>query len=143
MKKIKYLFTVAILSVALLGACTSSMGGLGSTMDLINSLSSLGISPEQAIGGVGALMNLVEGKLSAEDFAKVAGSIPNLNELMKQAEGLSAFTGPITDMAGVEQSFEMLGMDKGKVDQFIPEVTNFASKNGGEEVRSLLEGAFK
>lgn len=143
MKNIKSLFASAILSVALLAACSSSIGGLGSTMDLINSLGKLGVTPEQAIGGVGALMNLAQGKLSADDFSKVGGSIPNLDNLMKQAEGLGAFTGPLTSLAGVENSFEKLGMDKGKVSQFIPEVTNFASQKGGNEVANLLSGVLK
>jgi hypothetical protein len=143
MKSIKSLIVSAVLSVALLSACSSSIGGLGSSMELINSLGKLGVTPDQAIGGVGALMNLAQGKLSADDFSKVAGSIPNLDQLMKQAEGLGAFTGPLTSMAGVESSFEKLGMDKSKVSEFVPEVTNFASKNGGQDVGNLLNGALK
>lgn len=143
MNKIKNLFVAAIFSIALISGCSSSIGGLGSTMDLINSLGKLGVTPEQAIGGAGALMNLAQGKLSADDFSKVAGSIPNLDELMKQAEGLGAFTGQLTDMAGVENSFEKLGMDKSKVSEFVPEITNFASKNGGQEVGNLLSGVLK
>ncbi|UCH66412.1 MAG: DUF2780 domain-containing protein [Ignavibacterium sp.] len=144
MKGFKSVFIISILSVVLLPACSSSsVGGLGSTMELINSLTNLGVSPNQAIGGVGALMNLAQGKLSADDFTKVAGAFPDLDNLMSQAEGLGAFTGQLTDMAGVENSFTNLGMETGMVNQFIPELTSFASNKGGEEVASLLSGAFK
>lgn len=143
MKNFKRLFISMILILALFSACSSSMGGLGSTMDLVNSLGKLGVTPDQAIGGVGALMNLAQGNLSTENFTKVASAIPNLNQLMDQAKGLGAFTGPITDMAGVDAAFEKLGMDKGKVNQFIPEITDFATKNGGQEVGNLLAGALK
>ncbi len=143
MKNLKFLFVSAVLSLALLSACSSSIGGLGSSMELINSLGKLGVTPDQAIGGVGALMNLAEGKLSADDFTKVAGAFPDLDNIMKQAEGLGAFTGPLSDMAGVESSFEKLGMDKSKVSEFIPEVSNFASQKGGKEVSDLLSGVFK
>jgi hypothetical protein len=134
---------VVIFSIALLTACSSGIGGLGSSMDLINSLGKLGVTPDQAIGGVGALMNLAQGKLSADDFKTVAGAIPNLDKIMKQTEGLGAITGPITSLSGVENSFEKLGMDKSKVTEFIPEITNFAAKSGGDEVGKLLGGVLK
>lgn len=143
MYKIKNLLVVFSFSIGLLSACSSSIGGLGSTMDLINSLGKLGVTPEQAIGGAGALLNLAQGKLSADDFTKVAGSIPNLDELMKQAKDLGAITGPITSMAGVEDSFSKLGMNKDMVGKFVPEITNFVTKNGGAEVGNLLSSVLK
>jgi hypothetical protein len=143
MKNVKKHFISLILVAALVTACSSSMGGLGPTMDLVNSLTKLGVTPDQAIGGAGALLNLAQGQLSAENFTKVAEAIPNLNTLMEQAKGLGAFTGQLTDMTGVNTAFEKLGMDKSKVNQFIPEITGFASKNGGEEVGNLLSGVWK
>lgn len=143
MNKLKNVLIVMITSIALLSACSSNVGDLGSTMELVNSLGKFGVTPQQAVGGIGALISLTKGKLSADDFTKVATAFPDVDNILKQAEGIGAVTGPITDMAGVDKSFEKLGMDKSLVDQFIPEVTSFATEKGGAEVGSLIASALK
>src|SRR5215203_4405431 len=45
----------------------------------------LSITPEQAIGGSGALFGLAKSKLTPEDFTKVADVVPGMDGLLKAA----------------------------------------------------------
>src|SRR5215471_12628267 len=45
----------------------------------------LGITPKQAQGAAGTLFSLSKTKLSAADFAKVAGAVPGMEGLLKAA----------------------------------------------------------
>lgn len=139
MKRIKSLLVVAVLSSFMFYSCGSSIPYLGPTMDLINGMSSLGISPEQAIGGVGALLNLTKGKLDPADFLKVSNSIPYANTLMKTAKDMGVPTN-ISDLAGLNKAFKGLDMDPSMVAKMVPELTKFAGKKGGDDVVNLLSG---
>ena len=140
MKKVQMVLVAAILAIALLSSCSSSIGG---ATELLSTLGKLGVTPDQAIGGLGSIMSLAQGKLSPEDFTKVSKSIPGLDNVMKQATDLGAITGPITSMAGVDESFSKLGMNKDMVGKFVPEITKFATQSGGAEVGNLLSGVLK
>lgn len=142
MKRIKSLLVVAVLSSFLFSSCGSSIPYLGPSMDLINGMSSLGISQEQAIGGVGALLTLTKGKLSPSDYLKVAGAIPYSNTLMKAAKDMGVPMS-ITDLGDVTKVFKDLDMSPDMVGKMIPEVTKFAGKKGGEDVTNLLMGVLK
>jgi tetrahydromethanopterin S-methyltransferase subunit G len=142
MKRIKSLLVVAVLSSFLFSSCGSSIPYLGPSMDLINGMSSLGISQEQAIGGVGALLTLAKGKLSPSDYLKVGGAIPYSNTLMKAAKDMGVPMS-ITDLADVTKVFKDLDMSPDMVGKMIPEVTKFAGKKGGEDVTNLLMGVLK
>lgn len=142
MKRIKTLFVAAVLSSFIFTSCGSSIPYLGPSMDMINGLTSLGISPEQAIGGVGALLTLTKGKLNPSDFLKVSGAIPYSNTLMKAAQDMGVPMS-ITDLAGVSNVFKDLDMSPDMVGKMIPEVTKFAGKKGGEDVTNMLMGVLK
>jgi len=111
-------------------------------MDMINGLSALGVSPEQAIGGVGALLTLTKGKLNPSDFMKVTGAIPYANTLMKSAQDMGV-PSSISNLAGVDKVFKGLDMSPDMVTKFIPEMTKFAGKKGGDDVTNLLMGVLK
>lgn len=87
MKKVQMVLVAAILAIALLSSCSSSIGG---ATELLSTLGKLGVTPDQAIGGLGSIMSLAQGKLSPEDFTKVSKSIPGLDNVMKQATDLGA-----------------------------------------------------
>lgn len=142
MKRIKTLLVVAVLSSFLFSSCGSSLPYLGPSMDLINGMSSLGISPEQAVGGVGALLTLTKGKLNPSDFMKVAGAIPYSNTLIKAAQDMGV-PASISNLAGVDKVFKDLDMSPDMVTKMIPEVTKFAGKKGGADVTNLLMGVLK
>ncbi len=142
MKKLRTLVLVAVLSSFMFTSCGSSIPFLGPSMDMINGLSALGVSPEQAIGGVGALLTLTKGKLNPSDFMKVTGAIPYANTLMKSAQDMGV-PSSISNLAGVDKVFKGLDMSPDMVTKFIPEMTKFAGKKGGDDVTNLLMGVLK
>jgi hypothetical protein len=81
--------------------------------------SSLGVSHDQAEGGVGSILTLAKEKLAKGDFAKVAAVIP----------------------AGLNGALGKLGIDAATSAKFIPAVTSFVGKAGGSKLGKLLTSA--
>ncbi|MDT1000349.1 DUF2780 domain-containing protein, partial [Pseudomonas aeruginosa] len=49
------------------------------TADLLTALTSqLNITPEQAVGGTGAMLGLAKNKLSGNDFSQLSSTVPGL-----------------------------------------------------------------
>jgi len=140
MKKIKLLFTVTLAAI-FLSSCSSSLGNLGQTMELVNTLGGLGISPEAAIGGIGGILSLAKGKLDPADLSKVMGAFPDANNIMKDAKKLGV--GNITDMADLGKTFSKLGMSATDVTKMIPAVTKYVGKNGGSGAADILGNLLK
>lgn len=140
MKKIKLILAIVLVPI-LLTSCSSSLGSIGQTMELVNSLDKLGISPEMAIGGIGGILSLAKGKLNPEDLLKVTGAFPDMNNIMKEAKKLGV--GNITDMAALGSTFSKLGMKPSDVTKFIPAVTNYVGKNGGTGAADILGNLLK
>jgi hypothetical protein len=112
----------------------------GSVTDILSS--KLGLTPEQAAGGVGAILAYAQGKLPAADYDKVASAIPGAADNVKAAQDAGAVTGPISDPAGLTAAFTKLGIPPEAAQQLIPTVTEYVSKVGGPEVGQLLAGIF-
>ena len=140
MKKLKP-FLIVVLSAFIFTSCSSSLGSLGKTMALVNSLENLGISPEAAVGGIGAVMSLAKGKLDPSDFSKLSSAFPDLNSITKEAKNLGV--GNITDMAGLGKTFSKLGMKPTDVAKFVPEVTKYVGLNGGSGAADILGNLLK
>lgn len=140
MTKIKPLIFIVLLSF-IFSSCTSSIGDIGKTMALVNSLEKLGISPEAAIGGLGGILSLAKGKLDPADLTKVMGAFPDANNIMKEAKKLGV--GNVTDMADLGKTFSKLGMKPTDVTKFIPAVTKYVGTNGGTGAADILGGLLK
>ena len=140
MKKLKP-FLIVVLSAFIFTSCSSSLGSLGKTMALVNSLENLGISPEAAVGGIGAVMSLAKGKLDPSDFSKLSSAFPDLNSITKEAKNLGV--GNITDMTGLGKTFSKLGMKPTDVAKFVPEVTKYVGLNGGSGAADILGNLLK
>ena len=115
----------------------------------------LSVTPEQAIGGAGALFGLAKGKLKPADFAKVAEVVPGMDGLLKAApqpkkessDLLGAMGGMLPGKAGamasVAGSFKELGLSPEMAIKFVPIMTKFVQLKGGSSVAGLLAGALK
>lgn len=90
--------------------------------------SSLGVTADQAKGGVGSILTLAQEKLIKGDFDQVAKVIPGASKYMEQAKALGAVTGPLKDLNGLKGALGKLAMQPATVDKFIPAVSNFVSK---------------
>jgi hypothetical protein len=51
------------------------------TADLLGALSQLNITPQQAVGGTGAMLGLAKNQLSSTDYSELAKSVPGIDIL--------------------------------------------------------------
>ncbi|MNF43969.1 IgA FC receptor precursor [compost metagenome] len=140
---------------------TAALGSLinPQTLALIDQLRALQVTPQQAMGGVGALLGLAQSQLAADQYAQLAGSVPGLELLAGNAgsaasagNGVSGVLGrlgalsgllggtaspapqpgsaPVDSLAGVGQAFSVLGMDTSLVGQFAPILLQFLAGQG-------------
>jgi len=115
----------------------------------------LSVTPEQAVGGTGALFGLAKTKLKPADFLKLSDSVPGMDGLLKAApkpkedaaDPLSSMgsmlPGKAGAMASVAGSFKQLGMSPEMATKFLPIMTQFVKVKGGANVAGLLSGVFK
>lgn len=80
--------------VPALPAGAAALGGLVNpqTLALIDQLRALQVTPQQAMGGVGALLGLAQSQLAADQYAQLAGGVPGL-ELLAGNAGSAASAG--------------------------------------------------
>ncbi|HEY6609989.1 MAG TPA: DUF2780 domain-containing protein [Pseudomonas sp.] len=93
-----------------LPAGAAALGGLVNpqTLALIDQLRALQVTPQQAMGGVGALLGLAQSQLAADQYAQLAGSVPGLEFLGGNAgsaasagNGVSGVLGRLGALSGL------------------------------------------
>jgi hypothetical protein len=127
----------ALVTAVLLGCASSS----SPPANLTNSLTSgLGVTTDQANGGVGSILSYAQNKLPASDYTKVANSIPGASDYVQKAKDLGAVTGPITDTVGLNSAFSKMGISPEIASKFTPMVLDYVGKVGGSTAKSLLGG---
>ncbi len=130
-----------VLAVALPG-CASMESATSGAASLTNSLTSqLGVTSQQASGGVGSMLNYAKGKLSPEQWSSLSKSMPGADSYMRSASD-AVGTGNITSTADLNSAFSKLGMSPDMVKKFQPIVLDYAGKYGGSSAKSLLAGVF-
>jgi hypothetical protein len=117
---------------------------------LLNSLGSeLDITPEQAIGGAGAMLGLARNRLSEPQFSELSKSVPGLDQiagnsaigglnglggLLGDASGknalLDGLLGNVKDTNDLNSAFGALGMDSGMIGQFAPIILQYLGQQG-------------
>jgi hypothetical protein len=128
------------------GAQTPSLGSLGSVLKdpLMKMLTSqLGVTENQAKGGVGSYLTLLKEKLAKGDFDKIAAYVPGASKYMESAKTLGAVAGPLKNVAGLSGALGKLGMKPEQQAQFTPTVTDYLGKLGGKNVQQMLATALK
>ena len=133
-------------------APTSETGGLLKALT-----SQLNITPEQAVGGTGAMLGLAKNKLSGNDFSQLSSSVPGLEQLSgnnalgslgalsgmlgqsggSKTSGLDGLLGNVKSTNDLNTAFSALGMDSGMVGQFAPVILKYL---GGEGASSSVLG---
>ncbi|SDT08030.1 Protein of unknown function VcgC/VcgE [Halopseudomonas litoralis] len=115
--------------------------------ELVNKLSALNVSPEQAVGGTSALLNLAKNQLPGTDYSQLLSSVPALADL--SSGGLGSQVGAVSGLLGksnplgggsaqdnmqslgdVGNAFSRLGMDAGMISQFAPVLLEFIGNQG-------------
>jgi Protein of unknown function VcgC/VcgE (DUF2780) len=110
----------------------------------------LAITPNQAEGAAATLFNQAKGKLSVDDFAKVAAAVPNMEGLLKAAPAaakgadlLAGAGGALGAAAATASTLSKLGIKPETIVKVAPAVVKFVQTKGGAQVASLLSGALK
>ena len=141
------IFVLATLSIPLAAAAqTPSLSSLTSGLKdpLLKAVTSqLGVTEDQAKGGIGSYLTLAQEKLAKGDFDKVAALVPGASKYMESAKKLGAVTGPLKNVAGLNSSLTKLGMKSETVSKFAPTVTNYLGTAGGASVKQMLTGMLK
>lgn len=107
----------------------------------------LGISKDQATGGLVALMRAAEKNLSREDFAAFVADVPGAAKLLKEAppqSAISSLAGGLGSLlggrkspgrwAGLAASFAELGIPLDTAKKFGPIVIDYVEHHGGEDL---------
>lgn len=129
-----------------LHAQTGTLSSLGSALKdpLLKTLTSqLGVTETQAQGGIGAYLTLLQEKLAKGDFDKITSLVPGASKYMESAKKLGAVAGPLQNLAGLNGALGKLGMSSESTSKFVPTVTDYLGKVGGDSVQKMLAGALK
>lgn len=162
------LATSSLLVLTLTGCTADQMqtsGGLNDTQPAVNTaknatgltdtlVQQLGISPLQASGGAGALFQVAQSRMSGTDFQQLTKSVPEVGSLLNSvakpknsglsqiAAGTSALIGDKNNtlgaVAGLADTYQSLGLSTDMVNQFIPVVTDYISKNAAPKLTEAL-----
>ncbi|MBX9754061.1 MAG: DUF2780 domain-containing protein [Pseudomonadaceae bacterium] len=132
------------------GAATSLLGNPQS-LELLQSLSSLKLTPQQALGGTGALLGLAKNQLPSAEYSQLNQSVPGLekfegNQGLSQLNGLSgllgksagtplseeanAALGNVNSLPALNQAFSSLGMDSSMIGKFAPLLLQYLGQQG-------------
>lgn len=172
--------TAAVLGVvALLGGCTSAQqptwqtfagGGqspysasnplaTAAEWELINIVTNqLGVSPQQALGGVGAIFSVAQQRMNPGEFSQLSRHVPQMDRYLSAvprqvaSSESSALWGAAGELMGGQNSnlgnlamlagsFQSLGMDASMVSRFVPVMLQYLQTQGGAASMNLLQRA--
>ena len=118
----------------------------------------LGINADQARGGAGLVMKMIQDNLDEESLAKIKSFLPDFSTLVDAApsdDDAGGLGGMLGDLAGsilgdaggavgkvseLVAGFSKLDIDPGSISEFITTILGFFQEKGGDEVNSLLAG---
>jgi len=119
--------------------------------------SNLGVTKKQASGGAGAIFKHAKENMEADDFTKLAKTVPGIKKMMAAApktEGATGLVGSASSLIGgkassvagaanLAGSFSKLGMKSEMVNAFIPIILNYVQEKGGAQLMNILQGALR
>ena len=134
------------------GTAASSTTGINqiSLVDIL--VHRLNISPQQALGGAGAIFQMAQGSMNPQAFATLSKSVPGMDSMLNAAPAMSNLSGGLSSLMGennnslgnvtaLAASFQQLNLSPDMVNQFIPIITNYVSKTSGQATANLLQSA--
>ncbi len=124
------------------------------TAGLLSALTSqLNVTPEQAVGGTGAMLGLAKNKLSGNDYSQLGKSVPGLDQLSgsnslgslgalsgllgqsggSKTSGLDSVLGNVKSTSDLNTAFSALGMDNSMIGKFAPVILQYLSGQGANQ----------
>lgn len=138
-----------VLDAGTAAASTTGINQIGLVDILVHRLS---VSPQQALGGAGAIFQLAQANMNPQAFATLSKSIPGMSSMLNAAPAMSNLSGDLSALTGEKNntlgnvttlaaSFQQLNLSPDMVGQFIPIVTNYVSKTSGQVTADLFRSA--
>ena len=123
---------------------------------LLNKAQQMGVKPEQAAGGVGAMLSLAKNQLTPNDYAALTQQVPGINKVTgagaltqlsqfsaknPQLQALVGQINPVskdakvavsnvTNQSQLNSAFEALGMNSSLIQEFAPLITQYLGQQG-------------
>ena len=123
---------------------------------LLNKAQQMGVKPEQAAGGVGAMLSLAKNQLPTNDYAALTQQVPGINKVTgagaltqlsqfsaknPQLQALVGQINPVskdakvavsnvTNQSQLNSAFEALGMNSSLIQEFAPLITQYLGQQG-------------
>ena len=119
--------------------------------------SNLGVTSEQAKGGIAALVNYAKQNISEEQFAMLTEKVPGLDSVMqylpmvKEASaggfgGLldkaASFSDSFSQLNDLNKQFESIGLDTAMIKGYATQATQYLDTPEGQEAKKLLTDGF-
>lgn len=138
-----------VLDAGTAAASTTGVNQIGLVDILVHRLN---ISPQQALGGAGAIFQMAQGSMDPQAFATLSKSVPGMNNMLSAAPAMSNLSGGLSSVMGdknntlgnataLAASFQQLNLSPDMMSQFIPIVTNYVSKTSGQATANLFQSA--
>ena len=143
----KKILITLIFSVSLFGfdfGSVSSMLPTSATQQTQNSSlpeklsAELGISNQQAEGGLGSILNYAKSSLSSDKYATLANAIPGAENLLSLAPSITGSTG----MSALTSQFASLGLSEDMIMQFVPVIMDYFKSSGSFDAMAVLGSLF-
>lgn len=135
-------FVLGLVFAAALAGCETMTTSTTSSALTKSLASGLGVTEAQAQAGVGSVLSYARDRLSTTDFDTLVKSVPGADSYIKAA---SEKLGPakIADRVGLNSALTRLGMTPEQVNKFVPAVTDYVARQGGDYAKNLLLGAMR
>ena len=96
----------------------------------------------QADGSIGSMLSLASQKLSAGDYDKFAGMIPGADKYLESAKSLGAVAEPLASLGDFNSALSSLGISPETIEKYVPMITEYVGKLGGDDATKLLSQLF-
>lgn len=138
----RFAISALVLLPLLLTAC-STTSTMTDESKLGTLASSLGITAQQAQGGLGAMLVIAQQRLANDDYLQIVKHIPEADEYVGVARQLSVFEQASSTATALNAAFAKLDMTPEQQAKFIAAVTDYLTKAGGRDVGNLMAGALR
>lgn len=116
----------------------------------------LGVTPQQAMGGAGALLQVAKTRMNPQAFAQLSQQVPDVQQLLeavpalKQQSGALGLAGKLASLSGdssisnlvtAVSIFKQLGMKPETIQKFAPVVVDYVRGNTNEAIAGGLKAA--
>ncbi|WP_213878547.1 DUF2780 domain-containing protein [Pseudomonas sp. dw_358] len=122
----------------------AAVGSTPQAAGLLNNLGSqLKVTPQQAVGGTGAMLGLAKNKLQPSQYSELTQKVPGLDSLSGsnalgsllgnssgKESALNNTLGNVKSTSDMNSAFSALGMKSGMVSQFAPVILQYLGQQG-------------